>query len=574
VSGIAGPFGPVAGHCDGYRNHAIQGWAWYPEHPDVPVEIELLIDEVFVATTTAENYRADLRKAGIGEGRHGWRFPFSKDWLGGRTNVNLLVRVRGGVPLAGGVFVHPPVPSAQDRANPAFTGFIARVLGLPDDGAADRPIPDPSPPRPVNILLYAPPIGDSASLGQSGYSYGFVAKAYHGMLRTLVAFDQVSGPVETIEALHAEAIARGEGSIVLSFFPPQHTALALRAPLVPVIAWEYPTLPDGGWTDELSQDWRFVLRQAGRVVVASEHSAAAIRSAMGSAFPVAVIPHPIFDRVVDLGPAAPHDVTEIAIDGFIFDPAIDGLDWLTTAGRDDGTGRSTVSLDGVVFASVFAPRDGRKAWQDTVTAFVDAHRDNADATLLLKMISSEAAQWRWELHEILSRERAFACRIVVLHGYLDDAGYARLVAASHWIVSATLAEGQCLPLLEFMSAGRPAITAAHTAMADYATTENALLIRHDEEPCAWPQDPSNRFHSHRAQLDWGSLRDAFHSARKMVVDDWDGYVFMADSARETMRGYCSDAVVAARLDAFLGLGLSRAIPGTTPMRPGISLPTS
>ena len=560
--------GPVSGHCDGLRGPNIHGWAWRPGHPDDRVEIELLMDGELVATTIADQYRDDLRKASIGDGRYGWHLPFPRELVGQRPQVHVLARAGTGEALVGGVFVFPSVPSAEDQANPAFIGFVAHVLGLPD-----------SPPRleepkrvgglsnRLNIMFHGPAKGDGTSLGRSEYSYGFAAKAYREFFETLASVHEVDGAPDDIDARHVEFVARGEGSIVLSFFPPHRMPLAMRAPLVPMIAWEYPTLPDGSWSEALSDDWRFVLRQAGRVVVASEQTAAAVRAGMGASFPVVVIPHPVFDRTADAGPLPTIDATtEITVDGFVFDTRIDGVAWLGDVAGEGGTNRANTTLGGAVFTSVFAPKDGRKAWQDTTTAFVDAHRDDADATLVLKTISADAAEWRWELHEILSRERPFACRIVVIHGYLDEANYARLIAATHWIVSATLAEGQCMPLLEFMSAARPAITATHSAMADYVTASNALLIEHCEERCAWPQDGSNRLLTSRARLDWTSLRDGLRSARAMIVGDRARYEMMGRDARETMRAYCSDDVVAERLDAFLGLNVSRARRPAAPSR--------
>jgi glycosyltransferase involved in cell wall biosynthesis len=555
---VADELGPASGHCDGFRGTDIRGWAWHSQRPDVPVTIELVIAGKVVATALADQFRADLRKAGIGDGNHAWSLPFSKSDLAQEPPSEIIVRASSGEAMIGGTFMYPPTPSEEDHRNPAFAGFISQVLGLPgDESPAWKD--DAAPSRPVNLLIVAPWVSTETSLGESEYSYGFAAKAYRRLFETLATVHDVDGSADAVDRLHAECIGRGEGSIVLSFFPPHRTTLTMCAPVVPVIAWEYPTIPDGGWSGQLSDDWRFVLRQAGRAIVASHHSAAAIRAVLGKAFPVAVIPHPVFDRTEEAElPPSPGKVVQISLDGFVFDTRIDQIAWL--ADRDSGeTGRSTMALEGVVFTSVFAPKDGRKAWQDSITAFIDAHRHHDDACLVLKMISRDPDDWRWELHELLVRERPFRCRIVALHGYLEDAGYARLIAASHWIVSATLAEGQCLPLLEFMSAGRPAITAAHTAMADYATPDNSLLIAYGEESCAWPQDPTNRFRSSRARLDWETLREAFETGRRMVLEDWSTYVAMGREARQTMRAYCSDAVVAERLDSFLGLNVGRAI---------------
>ena len=57
----------------------VVGWAWYPDRPDERVELEFLVDGHVAGTTTTGLYRADLAKAGIGEGRYGfsWPLPYS-----------------------------------------------------------------------------------------------------------------------------------------------------------------------------------------------------------------------------------------------------------------------------------------------------------------------------------------------------------------------------------------------------------------------------------------------------------------------------------------------------------------
>ena len=97
---------------------------------------------------------------------------------------------------------------------------------------------------------------------------------------------------------------------------------------------------------------------------------------------------------------------------------------------------------------------------------------------------------------------------MVLHGFLDDDGYADLIRATHWVVNASRAEGQCLPLVEYMTAGRPAISPRHTAMLDYIDEGRAIVVESDEEYCGWPHDPRNELTTSRHRVSWSSLRDA------------------------------------------------------------------
>ena len=214
----------------------------------------------------------------------------------------------------------------------------------------------------------------------------------------------------------------------------------------------------------------------------------------------------------------------------------------------------SVTADGIVFTAVLSPKDGRKNWQDILTAFTAAFRDTPGTTLILKMIGSDATFWWSEFHSLVRTLPKFACRVLVLSGYLDDDNYQALIDATHFIVNASLAEGQCLPLVEFMAACRPAIAPLHTAMLDYVTTENALIIASSVEFCSWPHDPRNHLTTTRHRIEWPSIRDAFTTAFRIATQDTQLYAKMADAAAASVRAYCADSVVAPRMAAFLGLG--------------------
>ncbi len=550
----------VVGYCDGFKGNDLYGWAWHPDQPDRAVEIEVCLGDIVIAATSATIYRADLRAAGIGNGRHGWRIALPRPSPGSGP-LALVVRTSGGDALVGGAVTFDPEPSAEEAGNPEFQAFVRAVI----DPAAARPAPAPPPARAVtNFLLYSAAAPDSRVLGVAEYSYGFVMKAFRPLLAQLGRVHLIDGGQDQVEPVLARAIAAGEAAILFSFAPPHRTPLDLRCPIVPVVAWEFPTIPDRAWDDEPRHDWRFVLRQTGRAIALCETAAAAMRAAMGQCYPAIAVPTPVWDRFPELHAlAAPAGHADLAIDGFLLDTR--GRRFETGApipGVPDGNGASDVerlpaetSVDGIVFAAVLAPKDGRKNWSDILTAFVAAFRDVADATLVVKMIGMDPGLWWWEAHELLGKERPFACRIVILHGYLDEGRYNALIAASHWIVNASKAEGQCLPLLEFMCAGRPAIAPRHTAMADYVTADNALIVATSEEYCGWPHDPLNEMTTVRNRIDWSSLRDRYREAHALSRDDPDGYARRSLAARSTMRDYCGDAAVAARLDAFLGLGL-------------------
>jgi len=555
---------PVVGYCDGIKGEDIYGWAWRPDFPDQSVEIEIYLDGRLAQSALASSYRPDLRAAGIGHGRYGWKLPFAPI-PDDAHSISVVVKSREGAPLVDGVFDHVVDLSAVDQHNVEFQTFVANALGLAERAPSEGAHPAP----PTNFLIYAPTPVASATMGQAEYSYAFVLEAFRPVLEQLGYVHDVSHAIDRIDDLHAEHLARGETSVLLSFAPPHRTPIDVRCPLIPVIAWEFPTVPTRVWDGNRRHDWRFVLRQAGRAIMLCESAVGAVRAAMGPAFPVVAIPAPVWDRFPHLQDTlCPANASEIVVDGFIFDsrgqtfrPAAASPPLPEEAGIE---GARSIVLDGVVFTSVFSPKDGRKNWPDIVSAFLTAHRHTRDATLVLKMVGADATLWWWKLHDVIGRMPEFVCRLVVVHGFMSDDRYNAMVAATHWVVNASRAEGLCLPLLEFMSAGRPAVAPVHTAMADYIDASNAVIVASGEEFCGFPHDPRNEMTTTRHRISWSGLRDAFLEAYRISIAEPADYAARAHAARTRMRAFCSDAVVAARLDAFLGLNAGLAVPAGPP----------
>ena len=602
---------------------------------------------------------------------------------------------------------------------------------------------------PVNFILHCTSgtTNVAAKLGTADYSYLFVMRGFRAVLRQLGTVHVVADPASEVDALYSSCRHRQEECFYLSFAPPHATTLGLACPTIPVLAWEFGTMPTEAWDDEPRHDWRRVLRQCGRAIAISDYAANVIARTMGPKFPVSGIPTPIWNRLSGLRARlaqSSRNSAPIALDGFIWDsraasfwlgmtvppipqhpdrqPAAPSLrDWrlllakagaaaqaeaqaaaaraadeevarraqaeaaaeaasqamtraeqmrreeadrpktlrhrarlmrrtaltwyrdvarealppvlaksMSAAGRlawqtrvalrsparpaiaavldpapaalapeptppSSATAprwhsapdqpplpeptlalfhpdpypraeppladeRAVLALDGIVFTSVLAPKDGRKNWQDILTAFVFAFRTTQDATLVFKMIGADAAFWWWEFHDIVTRLPDFACRVVVLQGYLDDEMYQRLIGSTHFVVNASLAEGQCLPLVEFMSVGRPAIAPIHTAMADYITPDNAVIVHGDVEYCAWPHDPRNELVATRYRMDWSSLRNAFERAYTIVIAEPDRYAAMGEAAKATMQHYCGDDTVIAALEEMLCLRARAAAP--------------
>ncbi|SEM61751.1 Glycosyltransferase involved in cell wall bisynthesis [Pseudomonas sp. ok272] len=216
----------------------------------------------------------------------------------------------------------------------------------------------------------------------------------------------------------------------------------------------------------------------------------------------------------------------------------------------DITARVETQVDGVVYASVFNPKDGRKNWHQLITAFCWAFRDTADATLVLKITHNDLSSYYDDMMTVLAQLSPFACRVVVMHGYLDDPQYARLYAAASFYVNASRCEGLCLPLMEFMACGKPVIAPAHTAMQDYIDEQVAFVVAASEELTIWPQDTRILYRTLRHRPDWGSLKMAYLDSYAMAKERTQDYQRMSQASIERMHEYCAFPLLQQRAADF------------------------
>jgi hypothetical protein len=65
---------PIRGHVDEIGPGAVEGWAQQTNAPEIPVCLDIYADGRLVGQTLANLYREDLAAAGLGSGRHGFKF--------------------------------------------------------------------------------------------------------------------------------------------------------------------------------------------------------------------------------------------------------------------------------------------------------------------------------------------------------------------------------------------------------------------------------------------------------------------------------------------------------------------
>lgn len=450
------------------------------------------------------------------------------------------------------------------------------------------------------IILIGSKIDQStiqASLGKPEYSYFFLLKDFLPALEQLGTVISVKS-VEEIDSLYREYRAAGEQVVFLSFSPPHQTPLNLDCPTVSVFAWEFDSLPSltpeeaaqaapGDWHSDPRNDWRHVFERIAGTIATSREAAALVERCGAGRFPVIALPAPIWARFDGVCPAQgwPLEVgrRRFQFAGQVIDSRELKLDPESVAHRPYSEAKRIskallqgwwhevrlpkarpgmtepeepapavrpIEVDGIVYTSVLNPADGRKNWVELLSAFCWAFRDVENATLVLKMTHNDIDLYRGTLLNLLARLSPFRCRVLALHGFLDDSQYLQLIQASTYYVNASSGEGLCIPLMEFLCCGKPAIAPAHTAMADYLSSDFAFIVDSCLQLTDWPHDPTGMHLTHSHRLNWESLMQAYRTSHA-VAGEAQRYQALSHHALEHLREFCSLSRVTTELGAFL-----------------------
>src|SRR5262249_16941952 len=148
---------------------------------------------------------------------------------------------------------------------------------------------------------------------------------------------------------------------------------------------------------------------------------------------------------------------------------------------------------------------------------------------------------------------AHKCRLVFVTAYLSDEQMLDLARGSTYYLNTSHAEGACLPLQDFLAAGRPGVAPNHTALADYFTDAVGSVVPPPPEPTFWPHDPDQRCTTTWHRLVWQALHYQLR-ASYTVAKQYEGqYRRLANRGRSRMTEFASAAQVWPRLAAALNL---------------------
>lgn len=446
----------------------------------------------------------------------------------------------------------------------------------------------------IVLSTYGSRASEGKNLGSAGYSYDFVVKQFVPLLKECGEVIEVPAEAGPVEQAAERLRRRGFVPLHLCFMPFQHAYLSPSVPNVVVPAWEFPEVPDHEFDGDPRNNWVEQANRCAGVIVGGPWTAWVFRTA-GIKCPIHIVPVPTPEsnfkiphwygtNRITIDCAAidcrqPDSQRQTSLpresDGGAFPQGNGKLSTArrsvrsrfaafaraaykqavrpllpTRVGESLSAGiaeairawRPAVSyprldrlqLSGVVYTSIFNPQDGRKNWEDLITAYLLALGDCPDATLVLKLVARNRHAADAVLAHCARLDLAHRCRLLVVTDFLSREQMQELARGTTYYITSTRAEGNCLPLMDYLAAGRPAVSPRHTAISDYFGTHAGFEVESHPEPTAFPQDRSLRCRTYWQRLVWTSLADQIRHSYEVATEERDIYERLAAQARETM----------------------------------------
>ena len=332
-------------------------------------------------------------------------------------------------------------------------------------------------------------------LGASNYSYGYVMRGYQ---RTLEKLGFTCRVIQNPEYMPDMRSRSARQAVHIGFYPPDAPRFLKGTYNIICIAWEFERLRSRAEVESYHafSDAASMLGRADEVWAISEFGAEAVRRA---GIPIVhAVSTPVSARS-SYGRIARPPVSKI-LD--LVASRLDRVQWVPLAIVPARQSRSSQHAENqkapllnrfieadedsapILFLCVFNVHDFRKQIKPLVEAFVRLAQDHSNAYLLLKVSCIDSD--KLDINTMMLMEQIsdpgemtaplVSKRVLMTTDALSRDEMNALNDIAAYYVCTSHAEGQNLPLIEAMGSGVVPISVDHTAMRDYISTDNAIVI--------------------------------------------------------------------------------------------------
>jgi hypothetical protein len=388
-------------------------------------------------------------------------------------------------------------------------------------------------------------------LGVACYAYHFVYQAFAGLLREQFGEHAVVKSVRDLEAAARAASTNGRPGIHLSFLPLHYMRVVPAVENAAFVFWEFPEVPNYDIAGNPRNNWPTVANELAAIFTASSFTQDALLNA-GTRVPIHLVRVPIQEEFFSVAARQPAATVSVETPCFWFGGESDADD--ASAGTNEtrqgqgfpGHYSPCLELRGTVYTSIFNPFDQRKDWPTMLSAFLAAFSDCPEAMLVLKLAASHRLA-RPALEQFarcyVAQAEKPRCRVAVTCEFLSDAQMLELARGTTFILNTSRAEGACLPLQNFLAAGRPAISPRHTALTEFIDAEVGFVVDSRREPTYFPFDTTQKITTSWQPVVEESLVEQLAASYLVAQSDTAKYRTLAANARRRMADFASYATV-------------------------------
>lgn len=326
---------------------------------------------------------------------------------------------------------------------------------------------------------------DGIKFGRAHYSWKIIADLYtRGLESANLEVNRISRPEIYQSAIAKKIFGARHDDFHLAIKPIEHIRPFYGIKNIFVCGWEFPEFSSDSFTGNPFFNQTSILKHAEQIWCWSDFTtnnllSHGIKSAITLSPPVIIPKFLAEDGILDLNVLALNTTRPPAVEDTMKLGAV--LD---------------KHRNGAKFLSVLNPWDKRKQLHLMLDAFQKASQEDPSGILIIKLVIDNIATTLGDIQRIVRdfhKIEGQCDNIVFIGESLSDSQMVKLMQTVDFYLCTSSTEGLNLPLIEAMSQGTVPISTRATAMADYISNENSIVL---ESVQSKTDGPYHALHQH------------------------------------------------------------------------------